>query len=454
MNTEDIARTTLGAAEPFYPPTFSGAWLHKLAFFFSAPVMLWALLWIAIDTGPWNLEGFSGTFSALDAVRAAFPLFVLVIILFWWALHARTLRIPTLAEGGIWLYGLLMLLMSVRAAPWFMWGYWGLAFLAPLALTYAVLSGRAPLETLRQLNWASWIYATAALAIMLIYARAKLFVGNNLSAYGIVNRAGPFLGAAISRSSGLSRLAAVPGILGLIYVLRERGWARLIAGTALTLAATVIWIMQSRGSLFSFMGAMAFILCFGGPRARRWGILIGVMAVVMMGVDLGAGGHLLQDLWAHATRHTGLAGFRTMSGRPRIWRHAFRYIDRRPWLGYGPQADRRLGIGDAQNLIVYCLLSTGIVGTMAFVLGFASAWLSFFRVLHKRIRLPQRDQRLVIACGAILAFLSLRSIPEDGASYFSVDLLLQLPAMVYLAVLSRKLAGTPDGYTDHDQFRA
>ena len=428
-----------------YPPeTPSGLRLRALLSLVSGPLILWPLLWIAIDTGPWNFAGYAGLVGTMDAVRAALPLAVLAIALFWWALHAWSLRIPTLAEGGLWLYGGLMLLMSVRATPWFFWGYWGLAYLSVLALSQMIMSGPAPLEYARRLNVSSWLLATSALTIMMIYARNRLFVGQNSSAYGISNQVGPILGSAISRSSGMSRLAAVPAILGLIYVLTSRGRTRLIAAAVLVAASWVIWIMQSRGSLFSFLGSVGFILCFGGPRTRRWGIAIGVLSTLALMIDLGLGGRLLVSLWEHATRHTGIQGFQTMSGRPRIWAHALRFIARRPWLGYGPEADRRLGIGDAQNVLVYALLATGIVGTVAFVMGFAAAWFAFFKVSARRAELSPHDRTLVIATGAILAFMTLRGIPEDGATYFSVDLLLQLPAMTYLAVLARKLKRGPE----------
>ncbi len=406
---------------------------------FSGNLILWGALWVAIDTGPWNLSRVTGWVSIIDALRAALPLGTLVFVLLWWALHLQKSRIPTLAEGGFWGYGFLMLLMSVGVTHWFTWGYWGLAFLAVLAVTYVTLSEKEPLEAARRLNWSSWLLATLALVVMLVYARDKLFVGSSLSAYSISNRASPFLGAAISRSTGLSRLAAVPAILGFLYVLKGRGWVRLVSAVVFLLAIGVIWVMQSRGSLFSFLGAFSFLLLFGGRKARRCGILLGLASVVLIVLDLGLGGRLLLAIWEHATRDTGLKGFQTMSGRPRIWRHAFRYIDRSPWLGYGPQADRRLGIGDAQNLVVYGLLATGIVGTTALLLGFGAAGYAFLRVLGKRQWLPPEDQILVIATGAVLVFLALRSIPEDGASYFSVDLLLQMPAMAYLALLARKL---------------
>ncbi len=416
-----------------------------LSSLFTGSMVLWGLLWLAIDTGPWNLSRVTGWVGILDALRATFPLCTLVIVLLWGALHLQKPRIPTLAEGGFWVYGFLMLLMTVRTTHWFTWGYWGFAFLAVLAVTQVALSGPDPLGAARRLNWGSWLLATLVLAVLLVYARNHLFVGSSLSAYGIVNRAGPFLGAAISRSSGLSRLAAVPGILGLLYLIKGRGWIRIVAAVVSLLAIGIIWVMQSRGSLFSFLGAFSFLLLFGGRKARRWGIFLGIATLVSILFDLGLGGRLLLGIWEHATRDTGLQGFQTMSGRPRIWRHAFRYIARSPWLGYGPQADRRLGIGDAQNLVVYGLLATGIVGTSALLVGFGAAGYAFFRILGKRQWLPPKDQILVIATGAILVFLALRSIPEDGASYFSIDLLLQMPAMAYLAIVSRKLGNRPAG---------
>lgn len=402
------------------------------------PLVLWALLWLAIDTGPWNLHFGGGVHGMVNAVRASFPLVVLTVAAI--ALLARSgQRRPTLVEGSFWIYGLVMFVSSFQVHPWFDYAYWAFAFLATLAATQLALARYDSVRVAQKLNWASWLIATAALLTLLIVARDLLFANSALSGYGIVNRAKTVGGVPMSRASGLSRMAAVPATVALVYVFRGRWWQRFGALMVFSGAFFIIWIMQSRGSLFAFLGAFAFVLCLGGPQARRVGVVAALLLVALWLGEALSGG-VLHQLWEHATRSTGSSGFHTMSGRPEIWHHAWKHIQQFPLIGHGPQADRQFSdVGNAQNAVVYALLNTGFLGTSFFVLGMAAAWASLAGLLKRFSRLTQHERFMVTVTGALLAFNTLRSIPENNAALFSIDLLLQYPAMVYLAVLHRSV---------------
>ena len=59
------------------------------------------------------------------------------------------------------------------------------------------------------------------------------------------------------------------------------------------------------------------------------------------------------------------------------------------------------------------------------------------RHLLRRHLLPPDERTTLLQVAGVLAFLTMRSYPENCAALFSVDLLLQLPAMVYLGELDR-----------------
>lgn len=430
-----------------YPKRRRAPWRRALVVsaraWVTLPLVLWALLWLSINTGPWNLEHIDGGLhSLLNALRASFPVAAFAIGLI--AVLARPVqRRPTLAETGFWLYALFMFISSFQLLDtWFFYAYWAMAFLATTAVVQIGLSRNDPIRFAHRLNIMSWLVATAALVTLLMFARQELFAGNGLlSAYGVQNRLTSVGGTPMSRASGLSRMAAVPAIVALVYAFRGRWWQRALAIAVFVGSVFVIWIMQSRGSLFAFLGAFLFVLLFGDRQARRIGLtLLALLAILSLGDALSGG--VLHHLWLHATRNTGSQGFRTMSGRPRIWHNAWGYIKQAPWLGYGPRGDRRMMGGDAQNAIVYAMMNTGLLGTVWFVAAMASAWFCLIRLLRAPKALSYVERTMVTMTGGILVFCTLRSIPEDTAAFFSIDLLLQYPAMVYLAVLYRRVKST------------
>ena len=403
------------------------------------PIFLWALLWAAINTGPWNFQdAWADSSNMVAAGRAALPLVALAWGLFV-LIGARRRPHRTWAEKGFWIYGLVMLAACTTASPWFEQAYWGLAFLAVLAVVELGMRRPDPLGFLFRLNWTSWVATSAALAVMLILARDVLYDPQTQSGYGLVNRFQTSHSFAISRETGLSRMAVVPALIALVYLFNGRWLQKLMAAAVLAGSVWVIWIMQSRGALFSFLGAFLFVLFFGGKWARRIGLAVTAVVAVFAIVGLSSQG-FMQDLWQHATRDQGLAGFSDMSGRDVIRDNAIARWQASPLFGYGPQADRLFDdINNAQNAVLYALLCAGLVGATFFVIGFAAAWRALLSLLSRIRRLPLRERTMIQITGAILVFSTLRSIPENEAGLFSVDLLLQYPAMVYLAVLALAL---------------
>lgn len=420
---------------------FPGNFWIQLRAIISLPFLLWTALWLAIGTGPWNFTFDGGITDWSNDVRASFPLVALAIAAVGLASSKRQHRATTV-EMGFLLYGLVMFGSTLPVDPWFPSAYWAFAFLATLAVTQLALTGNDPMETARQLNWISWLMATVMLVVLIIFARDTLFEEGALSGYAISNKVPTFNGMAMARSSGLSRLAAVPATIALAYIFRGQWRTRLIAAIVFAGAFYIIWFMQSRGSLFAFLGAFLFTLFLGERIARRIGFAL-CIAVLLFWLAGSQSGGVLEDLWQHATRETGAEGFQTMSGRPEIWQNAFHAVQQAPFIGYGAQGDRRIlgqmgGETNAQSALIYALLSTGVIGATFFLLAMLAAWWNLVRLLSLRRRLPQTDQLFVTIAGAMLVFNTLRSIPENNAALFSVDLLVQYPAMVYLAVLTRK----------------
>ena len=116
------------------------------------------------------------------------------------------------------------------------------------------------------------------------------------------------------------------------------------------------------------------------------------------------------------------------------------FVERSPLWGWGFQADRDL-LSSGQhvhNTYLYTLLTAGLLGTCAFVFGLGRAWVGFFRVLNQ---VPPKERLVLIQTGSLLAFFTVRSIPEVSGGMFGVDLMVMLPAMAYIGVLERQYGG-------------
>ena len=402
----------------------------------SLPLVLWTMLWMSINTDPSSIAAFgSGLGATFAAMRAAFPLIVLAIALPS-VFFGHGGRRRSWVEFGLWIYATVMLLACTGADAWFSRAYWAFAFLAVLAVVDKGLQSADPLRFAIRLNWYSWLITVTALVTMLILARDVLFDPGTGSSYGLITRFESAYGYVISRETGLSRMAAVPAIISLVYLFSGGALRRAACLAVFSLSFSVIWIMQARGAMFAFFGAFLFVMLF--RRAGSWsiGLVLGA-AVVLMFVGSGLLDGFLSGVWWHVTRDQGTEGLLTMSGRDMIWADGIAHWRQAPLFGYGPQADRLFWeVNNAQNAVLYALLCAGAVGAAFFVVSFVASWRGLVSAVLSLNEGPDTQRRMVQITGGILVFSTLRSIPENNAALFSVDLLLQYPAMIYLVLLS------------------
>ena len=97
-------------------------------------------------------------------------------------------------------------------------------------------------------------------------------------------------------------------------------------------------------------------------------------------------------------------------------------------------------IGNAQNA-ASCMPCCAADLSAARDLSSAScvAWVMLLRVLRRRDLLKPVERLTLIQTAGILAFFTMRSYPENSAALYSVDLLVLLPAIVFIAEADRKL---------------
>ena len=409
--------------------------------------LCWLLLWAAINTGPGNidLEAIEGSWAGFfNGVRATFPLAVLALCFINLALaRRRAIRRVTLPEG-LWIfYGLVCIVASVYVEPWFDFAYWGFAWFAAFAATEIYMQERPDsLDCAVALNRLNWLLCSAVLVTVVWIGRGALLEETSMgvSGYGVLGRMPTVGGMPMVRATGIARLAAIPALISFVWIWNTRGVARAVSAAVLGPTLYLVWVMQSRGATVSFAFAVSFVLILMGGRARRTGFL----AVGLMGTIFFLGfipNDTIHHIYLYATRGEQERALSSMSGRTRIFGEIWDAIEQAPFIGYGPQADRRLTltVANAQNAFLYALLCGGFIGGSGFILGLGVAWVMLIRVLQRRNLLRPVERLTLIQTAGMLAFFTMRSYPENSAALYSIDLLVLLPAIVFIAEADRKL---------------
>jgi O-antigen ligase len=409
--------------------------------------LCWIVLWAAINTGPGSidLEAIGGSWAGFsNGVRAIFPLAVLAL----WPIHLVLtrrggIRRVTLPER-LWIfYGLVCLVASVYVEPWFDFAYWGFAWFAAFVATEIYMQERRDsLDCAVALNRLTWLLCSIVLISVVWIGRAALLAETSagLSGYGITNRLPTVGGMPMVRATGIARLAAIPALLSFVWLGNARGVARAVSAAVLAPTLYLVWVMQSRGATVSFAFAVSFSLILMGGRARRIGVLLAIFMGMVFLLDF-IPNDTLHHAYLHATRGEEGQALSSMSGRSRIFGEVWHAIGQAPFIGYGPQADRSqtLTVNNAQNAFLYALLCGGFIGGSGFIAGLAVVWVMLILVLRRRHLLKPVERLTLIQTAGMLAFFTMRSYPENSAALYSVDLLVLLPAIVFIAEADRKL---------------
>ncbi|MDF1700394.1 MAG: O-antigen ligase family protein [Planctomycetota bacterium] len=334
--------------------------------------------------------------------------------------------------------------------PFALW--WAAAYLGCVVVSWTFVDAPTPLERLqraRHLNYWTWAMACGLFLVLLYITRGNLFAttGSGLSGYGVSNRVRSFGGVTMVRASGLARSAAIPALFAFVLAWKRRGPERVLWGAVAVGCAAVVVLMQSRGATLSLAAGIAFAMLFMGRASRYLGIamFLGILAVTIFGSELGVE---TEGARAFLNREEYSQRREITSGRTRDWGIAFDKIQESPLWGFGPQADRFFFGFHVHNTYLYAWLTAGLGGLLLFVLGLARAWRCLWRGARAgTVRLLGQEVAFIQA-GSLLAFFTLRGIPEVSGSMFGIDTMLMLPAIAWLSALEevrleREGAGSP-----------
>jgi len=398
---------------------------------------MWLMLWLGINTGPWIFKKEPKHFiDWLHYIRTTFPFFVLPICTI--AIIAKPLANPTRPNQPIRLwffYGMLGLAACTVSPQPLNAAYWALSYLSVVVFCMYYNRSEAGLGSAVSLNHITWIITTGFLLLLLFYARADLFQDYRygITGYGVTGRIQTIFNTAMSRSSGLARFGAVPGIVSLVFLMNCRGIFRIFWAVPFTGSAAMVYFMQSRGALIGFAFAV-FIIFLMRPKTRRAGVILLLALGISFFFNL-IPERRFEQVTQHIIRGQDEEGLRTMTGRTYTWKKAWGKIKQSPFIGWGPQADRYLFKEHTHNAYLYAFLTSGIIGVIAFSGALIWVWILVFRILRHGIAEKLGHQIPFLQTSGILAFFMIRSIPEASGAMYGVDLMVMVPAMAYIGIL-------------------
>lgn len=408
---------------------------RRFHWFTNLPVLaliLWTCLWFNLNTGCWNIQKPESGDDWQGLIRSLLPFAVLPIAGLLLLRSRNTRRKWNTPSRLLLVYGVIATVAAVFS-PQPAWSlYWSMTFLATILAAWAFVDRRNPVDSARQLLQVTWI-ATFLVAVIIGYQARNVVFSSQGTGYGIL---GDLNG--LSRSSGVARWAAVPGLVCLVRAYHTR--RPILVSVFLGIAGVCFYIvyrMQSRGAVFGAAAALVFALLVSS-NMRRYALPFALVAIVMLFL-VDSPTVLSNQIATYIERGQSREEFMSMTGRTRAYQEGLAAFQEAPILGRGQWADR-LTIGEhVHNSYLAALLNAGFVGMIPYLASWGFGWYLFFRLQKRRHRLGPIDQACLLEAGTVMMFFTVRAIPETTTGEFGVDLLVMVAVYVYLETLTPQL---------------
>ncbi len=386
-------------------------------------------MWVNLNTGFWQIQVPHSADDLQAVLRATLPFLALPVA----SLTLLSRGMPRLSRISpsrlLLIYGLVAAI-AATFSPQPAWSaYWSMTFAATILSAWVFVDRRVPVLSARLLLQITWI-ATFIVAAILGYMSRNLVFSDAPSAYAV----GSILDNA-SRSSGVARWAAVPGLVCTVRLFHTRQKALMAFYISAALGSFyIVYRMQSRGAIFGSAAALLFILIVSS-RMRRYALPFAIISMTV--ILLVETPEVVSDrVAAYLERGQSHEQFVSMTGRTRAYDEALAAFPQAPVFGRGQWADR-LTIGEhVHNSYLQALLNGGLVGGIPYVASWVAGWFLFFKLQKRRLRLIAEDRICLLEAGTVMMFFTIRAIPETTTASFSVDLLVMVAVYVYLETLT------------------
>jgi O-antigen ligase len=397
-----------------------------------APVsalVLWTLLWCNLNTGFWNIKPPSDFNDWLLAIRGFLPFLVFPAAGFLLLIRRKLILKWYGPSRLLMAYGFIAALASIFN-PEPLWSlYWSILFLATMFAAWNFLDRTDPLGAARQMLQVTWVATFVVAAIIGYQAQGSIF-GHAHSGYAVVSEL-----QGLSRSSGVARWAAVPGLVCLVRAYHSRRIVFIPFYLAIAgIAFYIVYRMQSRGAVFGSVAALAFAFLVGS-RLRRYALPFAILATVVI-LILETPAVMSNQIDEYLRRGQSEEDFHSMTGRTRTYAKGVAAFEDAPLFGRGQWADRTVIYEHVHNSYLQALMNAGIIGGIPYFASWGAGWILFFKLQKRRARLSEEDQLCLLEAGTVMMFFTVRAIPETTTASFAVDLLVMVAVYVYLEALA------------------
>lgn len=395
-----------------------------------AALVLWTFMWMNLNTGFWNIQAPSGADELQLFLRALLPFLTLPVATFL-LLHHGMPRLPSNSPSRLLLFYGFIAAIATTFSPVPAWSaYWSVTFLATVIVAWACIDRRDPMLCSRMLLQVTWAATFIVAAVLAYQARNSVFGGDSTAYFGVVSDLN-----GLSRSSGVARWAAVPGLVCIVRIFhtRRRALIAFYVGIA-AISFYIVYRMQSRGAIFGSVAALLFVLLVSS-RMRRYALpfaIISMTVILLVETPEVASNRVAEYL----ERGQSQEEFVTLTGRTRAYEHGLAAFYDAPIFGRGQWADR-LTIGEhVHNSYLQALLNGGLIGGIPYLASWLAGWFLFFKLQKRRLRLSPEDRICLLEAGAVMMFFTVRAIPETTTASFAVDLLVMVAVYVYMETLT------------------
>jgi len=395
----------------------------------TSALVLWVCLWCNLNTGFWNIGIANNIYDWQLSIRAALP-FIVIPVAALLLLGRGKLPLPRTGPSRLlFIYGVVVTFASIFSPDTMASLYWSLPFLATILTAWTFIDRADPLESSRQLLQFTWVATFIVAAIIGYQARNSVF-GDTATGYGVIGELN-----GLSRSSGVARWAAVPGLVSLVraYHTRRSSLIAFYLGAA-AVSFFIVYRMQSRGAVFGAVAALLFSLLVSS-RMRRYALPFAAAALILI-LLLDSPSTVSNNVATYLKRGQTREQFLSMTGRTRAYEHGIVAFQDAPIFGRGQWADRIVFHEHVHNSFLQALLNGGVVGGIPYLASWVAGWLLFYRLQKKNTQLGAEDRVHMLECGAVMMFFTVRAIPETTTASFAVDLLVMVAIYVYLECLT------------------
>jgi hypothetical protein len=445
-------------------------------------IIFWTSLWLAIGAHFNDIKNFNkNTIDILNFFRILLPLFLVIlstIIIFYLIKKKSKIKIITDNLINLFLFYFIFQIIGLyyNTDAIFSFHNLYLVFLGIGVINIFIIMNLMKIEkTSEVLLYLSIILIIIFSIIILVSVRQEILnlLVNKNYLYNLIDTSrGPiFLNQQYPRITGVSRMLAIINIFLIIYLNYNNRFKSVIIFILITIISSVIWGMQSRGTLVCFFASILVIVFFYKKFSFiHKSILFLSLTILPIVTFAGISNALYEknklnlyeknklnneivkepnvnEIMKDKNRKADLRiGKITTSGRIDLWLLAIKSYEKKKFFGYGPQGDRYLLIKEnfkdkgnelnqhfkdtivefstnISSSILYAFLCGGYLGIVVFIFIYYRTIFLLYDFFFKKFFLKKIKISVKISIIFLIFFL-IRSLIENSFALFSVDFML------------------------------